>query len=341
MYDAIGTKNPAFEGMFITGVKSTGIFCRPSCRARKPLAKNVEFFRSSEEALKAGYRPCKICRPMDHDPDTPQEIRDLIKRLHNEPQVRIRDQDLRDLLYDPVSVRRWFNKHHNMTFQCYQRLIRLNAGYREIEDGQSVLNTALDAGFESLSGFSERYSSVFGSSPRSKNKKSIIHVHRFSGKLGSMFIAATQKGICLLEFTERKMLETEFDDLRKRCHAVLMPGTNEHIEQLKKELEEYFAGERICFQVKLDLVGTDFQKQVWNCLLNIPYGETISYKQQALSMGRGEAVRAVARANGMNKVAIVVPCHRVIGSDGNLTGYAGGLPRKRWLLDLEASNTTH
>ncbi|MEZ4744340.1 MAG: methylated-DNA--[protein]-cysteine S-methyltransferase [Bdellovibrionota bacterium] len=335
MYDAIGRQESLYEGQFITAVKSTGIFCRPSCRARKPLAKNVEFFTNAEEALKHGYRPCKICCPMEMEHDTPMEISNLILELQINPYIKITDADLKEKGLEPNKIRRWFKKNHGMTFQSYQRLIRINAGYDKIKKGSSITHSVFDAGYESLSGFNQRFKAIFGQSPQKSGTKNIIYLDRITAKLGPMFIASTENGICLLEFTDRKMLETELRDLQNRLNAVIVPGSNDYIKQAKSELNEYFEGLRKKFKVSLDLVGTDFQKKVWTNLMNIPYGETRSYQQQAALLGNPKSVRAVANANGMNKIAIIIPCHRVIGSDGSLTGYSGGLPRKKWLLKLE------
>ena len=153
-----------------------------------------------------------------------------------------------------------------------------------------------------------------------------------------MFACATADGLCLLEFTNRKKLESEFKDLAKRFNAAIVPGTNSHLKQLQQEISEYFEGKRKIFTIALDVSGTEFQKSVWDILRKIPYGQTISYQQQAIRLNNPKAVRAVASANGSNRIAIVIPCHRVIGKNGKLTGYAGGLERKRWLLDLETSD---
>ncbi len=134
------------------------------------------------------------------------------------------------------------------------------------------------------------------------------------------------------------MLETEFADLQKRLNAVILAGENDHTRQLKRELAEYFAGERQQFEVALDAPGTPFQQLVWDGLQAIPYGQTASYSEQAQYLGRDSATRAVASANGKNRISIVIPCHRVIGKDGSLTGYGGGLERKRWLLDHEKAH---
>ena len=158
-----------------------------------------------------------------------------------------------------------------------------------------------------------------------------------STPFGVMHACATEKGICLLEFENRKNINLQFKKLADSLNAVIVEGESIYFEQLKSELENYFQGGKSEFTVPLDLVGTDFQKKVWSELLKIPYGKTISYKQLAERVGDVKAVRAVANANGMNKIALIIPCHRVIGSDGSLTGYAGGLDRKRHLLALEGA----
>ncbi|WP_428198092.1 methylated-DNA--[protein]-cysteine S-methyltransferase [Aliivibrio kagoshimensis] len=163
----------------------------------------------------------------------------------------------------------------------------------------------------------------------------MILISRLTTPLGPMFVCATDKGVCLLEFVDRRMLETEFKDLQRLLKAKIITGENPHIKQAKKELAEYFSGQRTQFDVALDTPGTDFQNSVWNCLHQIPYGETRSYQQQAESIHNPKAVRAVASANGFNRISIIIPCHRVIGKNGQLTGYGGGLERKRWLIDHE------
>ena len=334
-YDAIGKSETIYEGMFVTAVKTTKIFCRPSCRARKPLAKNVVFYQNSEEALKHGYRPCKVCRPMELEEENPRYIQQLIEELQDNPYGKIKDRDLKQRGLEPSHIRRWFKEHHNMTFHAYQRLIRINTGYDQIQKGESVTNTAFNSGYESLSGFNDGFKSIFGHSAKNSKNKSIIYIDRFSTKLGPMFAAATDKGLCLLEYADRKSLESEFKDLSERLNAVIVPGINEHIELAKQQLGEYLDGRRRDFSVSIDAPGTEFQKDVWKLLVKIPYGTTCSYLEQAKKLEKPKAVRAVANANGMNRISIIIPCHRVIGSDGSLTGYGGGLPRKKWLLELE------
>ncbi len=151
-----------------------------------------------------------------------------------------------------------------------------------------------------------------------------------------MIACATDKGLCLLEFTEGKLHKQKIDSLLKISGGTLTDAENVFLKLAQRELNEYFSGKRKIFTVPLDMVGTEFQKQVWTLLLNIPYGETRSYMQQSLALGDSKKIRAVANANGKNKISVIVPCHRVIGSDGSLTGYASGLERKEWLLNLES-----
>jgi AraC family transcriptional regulator of adaptative response/methylated-DNA-[protein]-cysteine methyltransferase len=272
---------------------------------------------------------------MENQDETPGFIGQLITELNENPFLRIKDDDLAKRGIQPSLVRRWFKKHHDITFQGYQRMLRINTAYSKISSGSTVTGAAFESGYESLSGFNEAFSSIFGESPTRSKDKLVIQINRFTTPLGPMFACATNQGICLLEFSNRKMLETEFQELIRKLNAVILPGENSHLDQLQKELGEYFDGERKEFSVPLHMIGTQFQQAVWQELLKIPYGVTRTYMQQSIALNNPKGIRAIASANGFNKIAIVIPCHRVIGSDGNLTGYAGGLERKKWLLDHE------
>lgn len=334
-YEALVNKEASFVGIFFVAVKTTHIFCIATCRARKPLLKNVDFYTTFKEALDHGYRPCKICKPTENSTKAPAAIEQAIALVRQQPKEKITDQHLRELNIEPAMVRRWFKKNYGLTFHAYQRMYRINMAFQELKSGKKVTTTAYDTGYESLSGFGYTYKKLFGSSPKKSRGTEVILINRLTTPLGPMFICATQKGVCLLEFVERKKLETEFKDLQRLLKASIIIGENEHLLQAKKELAEYFAGTRQQFEVALDTPGTAFQQQAWQGLRTIPYGQTVSYKQQAQNIGRPKAIRAVATANGANRVAIILPCHRVVGADGALTGYAGGLERKRWLLDHE------
>ncbi len=337
MYQAILDKNTEFEGLFVTAVKTTGIFCRPSCTARKPKKENVEFFRTTKEAILSGYRPCKVCRPLEKLNETPEYIQTILDELSEDPSQKFKDWDLRQRGMEPNTIRRWFLKNHGITFQAYQRMFRINTAFKKIQSGETVTATAFDSGYESLSGFQDSFKSVFGMSPSRSKTQQIIDMTRLETPLGTMIACGTAQGICLLEFTDRKMLETELKTLAKLLNASIVQGANPHFALLQQQLDEYFAGTRQQFSVPLVTPGTTFQQEVWQELQSIPYGTTRSYKEQAAALQKPDAVRAVANANGMNRISILIPCHRIVGSDGSLTGYGGGLWRKKWLLEWEVN----
>ncbi len=163
----------------------------------------------------------------------------------------------------------------------------------------------------------------------------MIKTTKIDTPIGEMIAGATEEGICLLEFFDRKKLPTEYKDLIRLLKTSMEEGDNKHLKVLKKQLKEYFDGKRKEFSIPLVTPGSSFQQSVWKELQNIEYGSTRSYLEQSVALNQPGAIRAVANANGMNRIAIIIPCHRVIGSDGRLTGYGGGLQRKKWLLDHE------
>ncbi len=176
---------------------------------------------------------------------------------------------------------------------------------------------------------------MFGSAIRNLKSSKMIKTIKIETPLGEMVAGATDEGVCLLEFHDRKILPSEYKDLARLLETSFEEGDNTHLKTLRKELKEYFEGKRKEFTVPLLIPGRPFQQSVWKELQNIPYGTTRTYQEQATALRSPESVRAVANANGMNRIAIIIPCHRVIGSDGRLTGYGGGIHRKKWLLDHE------
>ena len=174
--------------------------------------------------------------------------------------------------------------------------------------------------------------------PFENKSKQILPVSELDTPMGKMIACANDQGICLLEFADRKMLENQFKTLSRHLNVTFIYGSHTNIDILQKQLTEYFEGKRKEFSVPLVIPGTEFQQSVWRELQRIPYGSTRSYKQQSLALNKPDAVRAVAHANGMNRIAIIIPCHRVIGENGHLTGYSGGVERKKWLIDFERAN---
>ena len=335
MYQASYEKNSDLEGVFWMAVKTTGIFCRPTCTARKPKPENVEFFDNTKDAIQKGYRPCKVCKPLVNPDETPLDIRKLLIELSENPGLKLKDVDLVERGLQPITVKRWFLKHHGMTFHAFQRMFKINSAFKKLQQGENVLDVALDNGYESLSGFNDSFKNVFGVSPKNSKMEKIVDLKRIETPLGTMIACANENGICMLEFSDRKALPTELKEISKHFDANIVQGENPHFKTLEKELEEYFEGKLKDFTVPLNPIGTDFQKKVWKILRTIPYGTTRSYQQQADILGNPKAVRAVANANGLNKISIIIPCHRVIGSNGTLTGYGGGIWRKQKHLELE------
>jgi AraC family transcriptional regulator of adaptative response/methylated-DNA-[protein]-cysteine methyltransferase len=330
-------RDASYNGLFFLGVRTTGIFCRPTCPARKPLPKNVEYFPTARAALVAGYRPCKRCRPVQAD-DQPRWASALLAEIERDPSARITEADLRARGVDPATVRRYFVRQYGMTFQAFARARRLAGALNRIREGSPLDAAVFESGYASHSGFREAFARTFGETPGSYRNGACVLLSWIGTPLGPLVAGATSEGICLLEFSDRRMLEAQFTTLRKLFAAPLVPGSNPHLELLQTELADYFAGTQRSFSVPLVYPGTAFQRRAWEQLLAIPYGETRSYQQLAAAVGDAKAVRAVGRANGLNRIAIVIPCHRVVNKDGRLGGYGGGLRRKQYLLDLERSH---
>jgi AraC family transcriptional regulator of adaptative response/methylated-DNA-[protein]-cysteine methyltransferase len=338
MYRALAERDATFDGVFFAAIRTTGIFCRPACSAKKPRPENVEFYPSARDALVAGFRPCLRCHPMEPDGAAPPWIETLMQRVEADPSRRWKDADLRAANLDPARVRRWFLKHHGLTFQAYQRARRLGLAFGQIREGEKWEGVGYTHGFESASGFRDAFARTFEAPPNRTSQiaeASPIVIARLLTPLGPMLAGATEDGLCLLEFADRRMLETQLERVRKRFRRPTLPGTNRHVDHVKSELDKYFTGQLRDFTVPLLLDGTEFQVAAWQQLLKIPYGETISYEKQARAMGRPGAQRAVGKANGDNRIAIIIPCHRVVKQNGDLCGYGGGLWRKKFLLDLE------
>jgi len=337
MLEAFLRRDTTFDGVFVTGVSTTGIFCRPTCPAKKPRRENLSFFGSPHDALLAGFRPCKRCRPMEPAGAPPEWLQPLLDAVEADPRRKWTDQDVRARGLSPERVRRWFQRNHGMTFQAYHRARRLGSALGQVRGGSSVGRAAFEAGYDSLSGFQEAFKQYFGTTPTDLEGSLVIEVSRVPTPLGPMLAAASADVLVLLEFVDRRALPTQVRRIRQRMGAVFVPGRNGLIDQTHRELEEYFAGDRRAFDLPIAIPGTGFQRDVWTALRQIPYGETRSYGELARALGRPSAVRAVGRANGSNALGIVVPCHRVVGAGGKLVGYGGGLWRKQRLLELEES----
>ncbi|MBY0501527.1 MAG: trifunctional transcriptional activator/DNA repair protein Ada/methylated-DNA--[protein]-cysteine S-methyltransferase [Alphaproteobacteria bacterium] len=334
-YQALLAKNPEYESVFYVGVKTTGVFCRPTCPARKPKFENCEFFETAQQALLASFRPCQRCRPLSHPNQVSELIRTLVNAIETQPEKRWKDRDFQELSIDASTARRQFKKRFGMTFVEYARARRMGLAIKNIREGKSVIETQLDMGYESSSGFRDAFSRIMGSAPTLLGQTTILKASWLDTKLGPMIAIADENALYLLEFVDRRGLEREVERLRKRTKAAILPGITEPIRSIERELHLYFEGKLKHFKTPLCLLGSPFQKRVWDELRKILYGETCSYAEIASCIGNPSAFRAVANANGANQIAIVIPCHRVINTNGELGGYGGGLVRKKWLIHHE------
>jgi AraC family transcriptional regulator of adaptative response/methylated-DNA-[protein]-cysteine methyltransferase len=334
LFAALIARDPAYEGFAYVGVKTTGIFCRLTCPARKPKRRNVVFFSCRDAAQDAGFRPCLRCRPLEIRPPASGALEALRDRVRAEPERRWSAGDMRALGYDPSTVRRAFQREYGVTFAQYARSQRLGLAVDRLQQGGSVIDAQLDAGYESGSGFREAIGRLIGNAPIRAAAHRILTARWLDTPIGAMLAVADDAGVHLLEFAERKALPNEIERLRERVGPISF-GQHSMLDRLAGEVERYFAGRQASFTVPIVQKGTPFETAVWDTLRRIPAGQTRSYGEIARAMDRPNAVRAAARANGANQVAIIVPCHRVIGADGTLTGYGGKLWRKQWLLEHE------
>ena len=335
MLAAFTGRDGSYDGLFVAAVRTTGIFCRCSCPARKPDPRNVEFFAHAGTALAAGYRPCLRCRPLDPGGAAPAWLSVLLADLERDPRRRWTDADLTAAGLRPEAVRRWFRRRFGMTFHGYARARRLAAAVGDLQQGAPVTDAAFDHGYESLSGFSDAVRNLIGASPGAASGSILLAMAPVETPLGVMMLGAAGGELCLAEFADPERLAAQLGRACRRLDATLVPGREPPIGRAAEQIAEYFAGSRRCFDLPLRPAGTDLQRRVWETLLEIPHGDTWTYGRVAAAIGRPRAARPVGRAVGANPIAVVIPCHRVVGSGGALTGYGGGLWRKRRLLELE------
>lgn len=335
MREAFLDRDAAYDGIFWAGIRSTGIFCRPSCPARNPRPENLTFFPSPDAAQEAGFRACRRCRPLAFPDPHPDWLAPLLDAVEADPARRWTERDLRAKGFQPERVRRWFQRTHGMTFQAYHRARRLGGALEEVQNGRTVGRAAFEAGYDSLSGFQEAFRTTFGAPPTDLGEALVIRVARVGTPLGPMLVGASERAVHVLEFADRATLQRQVRRTARLLGAVFVPSPSRLSGAVREGLGAYFGGRPEGFAFPTEPAGTPFQHDVWARLKDVPRGTTVSYGEVAAAIGRPSAVRAVGTAIGANPLAIVVPCHRVVGGNERLTGYAGGVWRKRRLLDLE------
>ncbi|MDO5647187.1 bifunctional transcriptional activator/DNA repair enzyme AdaA [Paracoccus sp. (in: a-proteobacteria)] len=334
LYAALLARDPSYEGRVLVGVTSTGVFCRLTCPARKPLARNCRWFADAGQAAAAGFRPCLRCHPTGPQAEGHAMIAALTAALRDDPGRRWSESDLVARGYDPSTVRRLFRRHFGQSFLHMARASRLGQGMQALQQGERMIDAQLDAGFDSASGFRAAFQRLFGHAPH--QMQGDLLADWIDTPLGGMIAIADHDALHLVEFVERKALPEGLRWLSARMGGRIGLGRTPVTDRAEAALAAYFSGADGALNVPVVLHGTPFQTQVWQQLQAIAPGETRSYAGLAQAIGRPTAVRAVARANATNRLALIVPCHRVIGADGSMTGYAGGLWRKEKLIEIES-----
>lgn len=335
LYAALLARDPSYEGRAYVGVTTTGIFCRLTCPARKPRPENCRWFARPAAAQAAGFRPCRRCWPVGATADGDAVVMQLMALLKEDPARRWSEGDLTAMGLDASTVRRAFQRHFGQSFLQMARAARLREGMQRLTKGAAMIDAQLDAGFDSASGFRSAFTRLFGHPPHQLRGAADLRADWIDTPLGGMIAIADDRALHLLEFIDRKSLPEGLRKLSGMVGGRIGLGRSAVTDQTETDLDAYFTGRNPRFSVPVQLHGTEFQRRVWQRLQTIPAGETRSYAQLAAEIGQPTATRAVARANATNRIALVVPCHRVIGADGSLTGYAGGLWRKEKLIEVE------
>lgn len=325
MLQAVMNCDKMYDGKFFYGVKSTGIFCRPSCKSRNPSPDNVVFFETGQQAMQAGFRPCKRCRPdllfYCPEKELATAAAEVISTCYGDKLLM--NNRLSALPVTRRHLTKLFENHYGVSIAQYAAETRLKKACELLKNNVSVTDAAMQTGFETPSAFSVFFKKQLGISPAEYSRK-VLEKDRwcyYNTPVGTVKITEDDIGITSLQFVENEEKQSSSSGL--------------FLSQACQQLEEYFTGRRKSFALPLSLNGTDFQQNVWGILTEIPYGQTKSYLQIAAMTGNPKAARAVGNANNRNPILIIIPCHRVVGKDNRLVGYAGGIQRKQFLLEME------
>jgi AraC family transcriptional regulator of adaptative response/methylated-DNA-[protein]-cysteine methyltransferase len=342
-WKAVEGHDGSFDGEFVFGVMTTGVYCRPSCPSRRPLRKNVRFYATTAAAERDGLRPCKRCRPLDPERDrAAAKVRELCRHMEAHPDEA---PDLAELAaragLSRFHLQRTFKRVAGVTPKEYLEACRMRRLKRGLRDARDVTEAVYDAGFGSSSRVYERADTRLGMTPmqyRRGGQGVAITYASAATPVGLVMIGATDRGICFVQFGDSE--EGLAGALRKEYPAAQIapiPSPRPEFDRWIEALARHLAGNQPRLDLPLDIRATAFQMRVWNYLQTIPYGEVQSYAEVAEAIGKPTAARAVAQACAANTIALAIPCHRVIRGTGELGGYRWGLERKRALIDLERS----
>jgi AraC family transcriptional regulator of adaptative response/methylated-DNA-[protein]-cysteine methyltransferase len=335
LYQALLARDDRYDGQAYVCVSSTGVFCRLTCPARKPKPENCTFHSTIGACIEAGFRACKRCHPLQAAAQADPMIAALLQALDDCPEQRWSEQHIAQMGFDLSTVRRSFKRQFGMTFIEMARQRRLREGFEVLSGGGKVIEAQFGAGFDSPSAFRSAFARLLGCVPSDLKPGGDLQAGWIPTPLGDMVAVSSRSHLHLLEFVDRKALASELARLAKPSNLRIGIGRTAATDQAAGELDAFFAGKSAVFKTPLAPIGAPFAQTVWKALQGIPAGESRSYSSIAQQIGRPTASRAVARANGANQIALMIPCHRVIGADGSLTGYGGGLWRKQRLLEIE------
>jgi AraC family transcriptional regulator of adaptative response/methylated-DNA-[protein]-cysteine methyltransferase len=335
-WEMVAERSLSADAMFVYAVRTTGIYCRPSCPSRRPHKRAVEFFITGGEAERAGYRACKRCRPGEEHPQQ-RLIADACAFIDDHLEETIRLDKLGERLgMSSFHVQRLFRRTLGVTPRQYQHARRMERFRRQLEGKASVTSALYEAGFSSSSRLYENSTEQMGMTPASYREGARGVAIRYAigeSPLGKALVAVTDVGLCAVAFAN---LESELeDDLAARFPRAEIVRDDAGLGTTLREVLSQMTEHPTTLNLPLDIRATAFQMRVWQALREIPRGETRSYAQIAAGIGHPKAVRAVGRACGANPVAVVIPCHRAVGASGKLTGYRWGVERKEKLLAME------
>lgn len=337
MWQAVLEHDERFDGTFVYAVRTTGIFCRPSCKSRPPKRRNVEFFHSSDEARRAGYRACKRCRPDAFLDPSHQQVEEICRYIEaHAPEGPVTLAHLAQTFHlSPFHLQRTFKRVMGVTPRAYADAVRARAFKEHLRNEDTVTEAVFAAGYTSNSQLYARVDDQLGMTPSEYQTggPSVIHYATATSPLGVVLAAATERGICAVRLGDTT--EQLVNELRAEFPATQVTVQDDALRPVLDALLRHIAGEQPSLALPLDIRATAFQKRVWEALRRIPYGETRTYADVARSINQPGATRAVGNACASNPVAILVPCHRVIRHDGHIGNYRWGADRKKRLLAIE------
>jgi len=343
-WQAVLARDSSQDGKFVFAVSSTGVYCRPSCPSKRPRRENVSFFRQPDEAEAAGYRACLRCRPRSAGGNGPGSIvRAMCRYIEqnlDEPVTLARLSQ--EFHLSPFHLQRRFKAVLGITPRAYADSCRMKQLKSNLRAGHSVTRAMYDAGFSSSSRLYERTASQLGMTPDKYRRGAIAAPIRYTftdSPLGRMLVAATEKGICAIQFADS---DDELEHgLRHEFPFAIRRRDDKAMHSWKQHLLRHLQGKGLDKSLPLDIQATAFQRKVWSYLQSIPFGATRSYAAVAKGIGRPTATRAVARACATNPVAVAIPCHRVVSASGEVGGYRWGIERKKTLLEIERERASH